>query len=328
MHQYHVKKKFRRILFFNIESIMAIIYILVISTINRVIIMKNNQENLYNRIINLQPSFNGLFAKTAHYFINNLDNLKFLRIKQIADNCGVSEATITRFVKALGFTSFYDFKMTIAHYTPKQTHDDLSDFILGDINFGDRVEDIIKKIKSEFINTIDVTIKYIDILELKKAIAVISSAKTINLYATGNSSVSAKYAYLRFYRIGKKSSIYTDPSEMAVSASLLGKDDIAIGISYSGKSEPVTKAIQYAKEAGATTISITGPLNSPLVRTADIKLCTVKSEADDFQISSFSRLSHIIILDIIYAGVAVNSYDIAANAIKVSGEKVRDILNN
>ena len=290
--------------------------------------MKNNQENIYNRIVTILPSLNGSFEKIAQYFIKNLDNLKFLRTKQIADNCNVSEATITRFIKTLGFLSFYDFKMAIAYYMQQKQPHDSSDFILADIHSNDKLEDIIIKIKSELINTIDVTINFLDLFEIKKAIAAISSAKTINLYSTGNSGISAKHAHLRLYRIGKKTNIYTDPAEMAVTSSLLGKEDVAIGISYSGKSEPVIKAIQYAKEAGATTISITGPVSSPLIRTADIKISTVKREIDNFQISSFSRLSHMIILDIIYAGVAVSQYDESVRAIKISGERVAHILNN
>jgi len=285
-------------------------------------------ENVYNRIINLLPSLNGLAEKIAQYFLDNLDNLKYLRVKQIADNCSVSEATITRFVKTLGYLSFYDFKMAVANYNTPKNNKNSSDFILGDINSNDSLEDIITKMKSEFINTIDVTINFLDLHEIKKAITVVSSAKTINIYATGNSYVPAKHAYLRLYRIGKKCSVYTDPSEIAVSASLLCKDDVAIGISYSGKSEPVIKGIQYAKEAGATTIAITGPINSIMQRTADIKISAVKREIDDFQISSFSRLSHIVILDIIYAGVAVKDYKKSVKAIKVSGTKVADILNN
>ena len=290
--------------------------------------MKNNQQTLYNRLINLSSSFNGLFAKTAQYFINNLENLKFLRLEQIAKNCGTSKATITRFVKALGFSSFYDFKMTVAQYTPKQKHKSSSAYVLGDISDNDSFEDIVAKIRSESINTIDVTINLLDFHEIKKAITAISSAKTINIYATGNSTVAAKHAYLRFYRIGKKCNLYTDPSEMAVSASLLGKDDVAIGVSYSGKTEPVIKAIRYAKEAGATTISITGPFNTYMVKKADIKICTVKIENDDFQISSFSRLSHMIVMDIIYTGVATAHYNESTKAIKISGAKVSDILNN
>ncbi|MCL2705856.1 MAG: MurR/RpiR family transcriptional regulator [Spirochaetaceae bacterium] len=290
--------------------------------------MDNIQENVYNRITNLLPSLNGLAAKIAQYFLDNLDNLKYLRVKQIADNCKVSEATITRFVKTLGYLSFYDFKMAVANYNTPKPSNSSSGFILGDINYNDSFEDIIAKMKSGFLNTIDVTINFLDLHEIKKAISVVSSAKTINIYATGNSFIPAKHAYLRLYRIGKKCNVYVDPSEIAVSASLLTKEDVAIGISYSGKSEPVTKAINYAKEAGATTIAITGPINSIMQRTADIKISTVKREIDDFQISSFSRLSHIVILDIIYAGVAANDYKKSVKAIKVSGTKVADILNN
>ena len=296
--------------------------------------MENIRENIYNHILNLMPSLNGLAAKIAQYFMNNLDNLKYLRVKQIADNCGVSEATITRFVKTLGYSSFYDFKIDVANYNTTQHHQKLQDpnkansqdQILGDITYNDDFEKIVAKIKSEFISTIDVTINYVDLHELKKAITAISSAKTVSIYATGNSFLTAKHAYLRFSRIGKKCIAYTEPSEMAVSASLLGKEDVAIGISYSGKSEPVRKAIQYAKEAGATTIVLTGPLNSVMQREADIKISSVKREIDDFQISSFSRLSHIVILDIIFAGVATSDSKKTIKAIKTSGAKIADIL--
>lgn len=293
--------------------------------------MGDLSDNFYNRVRNLLPSFTGSYAKIAWFFLDNAENLKFMRIKNIAEKCLVSDATVTRFIKELGFKSFYDFKMTIAHFKNNAVQiipDSTDNFVYADISPKDTLYDIIAKVKSDFIDTIDVTMEHLDVHELEKAVNIVKKAKKINLYAVGNSSVAAKHAYLRFYRVGKDGHVYTDPAEMAVSATLLGKDDVAIGLSYSGKSEPVVKAISYAKEKGCPTIGITGPAVSPLIKMANIKLTTVKPELDDFQLSSFSRLSQILILDLIYAGSTALNFEASAGAIKKSATCVRDILHN
>lgn len=291
--------------------------------------MDNNVKNFINRLNNLHPSFNGSNKRISKYMLENLEKLQFMRSKEIAENCEVSEASVTRFIREIGFSSFYDFKMAIANIvfdTDKKLKKD--EIILADIEANDTLDDIVKKIKSEFIHTINLTLDRIDLYEVERAIDLVAKAKSINFYAVGNSAVAAKHAYLRFYRVGIESKVYIDPAEMAVSAALLRKDDVAIGLSYSGKSEPVVKAIGYAKEHETPTISITGPYVSPLMKISDVKISSVMAELDDFQLSSFTRLSQILIMDLIYAGVAVKKYDLSVNAIKSSGAKVRDILNN
>ncbi len=293
--------------------------------------MDGTPNNLYSRIKNLMPSFNPSFSRIGKYFLENMDNLKFMRIKNIAEKCTVSESTVTRFIRAIGFSSFYNFKIAIVSYENPDNSEIKSsqeDYIFADIHENESLDSMAEKIKTDYINTIDITAKNIDFHEIKKAVDVISKARSINFYAVGNSSIAAKNAHLRFYRIGFFSNVYVDSAEMAATSSLLNPDDVAIGISYSGKSEPVLKAIQYCKERKVPTIAITGPNNSPLIRAADIKLTSAKAELDDFQISSYSRLSQILIMDLIYAGVAALNYKYSADAIKISAAKVRDILNN
>lgn len=285
-------------------------------------------NDLFSRIQNLKPSFNNAFLNVADYILNNKDELKYLRIRQLSEKCNVSEATITRFVKKIGFSSFHNFKMTIAQIETISKEETIENTILGDIEEKDDLRIIISKIKNEFISTIESTTDNIDIKEIEQAIDVISKAKTISYYCSGNSSIAAKHAFLRFYRAGISSRVYTDPAEMGVSASLLGSDDVAIGISYSGKTNIVIKSLEIAKKKGATTIAITGPNKSPLIKLADIKLSTRIEELDNFQISSFSRLSQIVLLDIIYAGVAVKNFDNSKKAIQESAESVRKVLNN
>ena len=284
--------------------------------------------DLFIRIENLKPSFNKAFLNVADFILNNKEELKYMRIKTLAERCNVSEATITRFIKKIGFSSFHNFKMVVAQVEAINEEEPKESLIIGDIEKKDDLKTIITKIKNEFVSTIDDTIDNIDIREIEHAIDAIASAKSISYYCTGNSGVAAKHAFLRFYRAGISSRVYTDPAEMGVSAALLGPDDVAIGISYSGGTEVVIKSLEIAKNNGATTIAITGPNKSPLIKIADIKLTTRIEELDDFQISSFSRLSQIVIMDIIYSGVAVRHYDRTKKAIELSAQKVRGVLHN
>ena len=284
--------------------------------------------DLIKRIENLRPSFNKAFTNVADYILKNQNELKYLRVKQLAEKCDVSESTITRFIKRIGFSSFHNFKMTVATIGLNGSGKERESLILGDIEKNDTLKIIKTKLQNEFVSTIDDTFNNLDMKAIEKAVEAILQAKSIRYYCTGNSSVAAKHAYLRFYRAGIASNVYTDPAEMGASAALLGPDDIAIGISYSGKTEVVHKSIKIAKQNGATTISITGPNKSPLNTIADIKITTRIEELDDFQISSFSRLTQMVILDMIYAGVTVKKYDKTKKLIEKSAHLIREVLNN
>ena len=67
--------------------------------------------------------------------------------------------------------------------------------------------------------------------------------------------------------------------------------------------------MKIAKDNGATTIAITGPGRSPLIKMADIKISSQYEELDDYLLTSYARLSQIIIMDILYTGVAEENYE-------------------
>lgn len=58
-------------------------------------------------------------------------------------------------------------------------------------------------------------------------------------------------------------------SEMFEQIFRVGKDDVFIGISFPGYSKRTVKAIDYAKERGATVIAITDSAGSPLAAKCD-----------------------------------------------------------
>jgi len=140
-------------------------------------------------------------------------------------------------------------------------------------------------------------------------VAAIEKADNIIVYCVGTSLIAAESARMRFYRVGEGMLIYNDPANQAVSSSLIGKNDLAIGISASGKTKPTVNSLKIAKSRGATTICVTSTKNSAITKHSDIKLITATKESSFFAESFVSRVVQLVVCDILYACFAVKNYD-------------------
>ena len=172
----------------------------------------------------------------------------------------------------------------------------------------DSIETIIQKITYANIDTLQNTAKFISPIEIKKAVSAIDRAKVIAIYCVGSSKMAGINAKLRFYRLGKHCLLYSDPAEQVTSTSLFDRDALALGISSSGRTIPTVKSLKMAKNCGATTICITSSADSPIVKHSDIKLFTYAMESAFFQESMVSRISQSVIVDILYACLAIRDY--------------------
>jgi DNA-binding MurR/RpiR family transcriptional regulator len=272
----------------------------------------------------LLPSLNPALQKIATYILENPGNIKLLRIKDLAERCGVAEATITRFVKTIGLKNYQGLKINIAEITTEREVE--KEFVYDDVTKGDSLESIIDKIFSINSKTLQDTKKILNVSELQRAIEAIDNGKSIDIYGAGGSFIAAESAQMRFYRIGKRCLIYNDPNQQAVSASLLRHEDVAIGISNSGRTVSTVNALKRAKESNAVTICITNYDQSPLTEFADIKLFTSTQDSSFFQESMVSRIAQMLIIDILYAGLAVKNISLAVKMIEKSAESLRSVF--
>lgn len=94
--------------------------------------------------------------------------------------------------------------------------------------------------------------------------------------------------------------------EQNLAASVLGADDVAIGFSYTGVTEPVVNALRVAADAGATTIAITHHPTSPLVQAAHIRLlaAVIDSTGQTFH-SPASHIAMLGIVETLYAALSL-----------------------
>lgn len=90
-------------------------------------------------------------------------------------------------------------------------------------------------------------------------------------------------------------------------ASNLGPGDVAVIISYEGKSRTVLNAAKVADERGATIICITKMSKSPLLRLSDISLFIATSDVTVGKDIVARRVAEQMVIDALYLSVLVRS---------------------
>ena len=271
---------------------------------------------------------NPALRRIATFIIENPEKVKLLKIKQLARECDVSEATVTRFVKEFNIKNFQELKITLANVQAEESKNEQKSakFIYDDVAEGDSIDTVIQKIAYRNIKALEETKNIVDPVEIEKAVAAIDRSEIITIYCVGTSTIAAESAKMRFYRVGKDCLVYNDPANQAVSSSLLGKKRAAIAISNSGRSAPTVNALKMAKESGSRTICITGSHTSPINRYADIKLYTGANPISFFQESLVSRIAQILIIDILYACYALKHYKKSIKMVEDSAAALVKVL--
>ncbi len=110
----------------------------------------------------------------------------------------------------------------------------------------------------------------------------------------------------------------------AASAALLGKGDVIVAVSKSGRAPELLRVLEVAMQQGATVVAITSS-NTPLAKRATVALETDHIEIRESQLSMISRILHLVIIDILAVGVAIRRAAPKPGAkLNETVEKVRD----
>lgn len=243
--------------------------------------------------------------KTADYLLDCRENLKELTLEKIAQKSKVSQPTVLRFIHALGYQGFKDFKYELAGSEREET----SKFLYGfPISSQDTIREVPAKIIATTTGQIKETIKSITPEILEQAVQAITQAKKIAVYFVENSSCTAQDLVTKLMYLGIHCHSYEDPYMQSVSAANLSKGDVAIGISYSGYSRNTVDAMEIARKAGAKTIAITNFEHTLLEKYSDLVLYTSNRQFL-YGNAIFSRVSQLLVVDMIYISILLSDYD-------------------
>ncbi|MES2316304.1 MAG: glucokinase [Pseudomonadota bacterium] len=225
-------------------------------------------------------------------------------IAGIARLAEVSQPTVIRFCRSLGFLGLADFKLKFAS--------SLTGAIPvrhSQVRTGDSTHDVSAKVID---NTVSAILKFrdqLDVRSIDRAIELLTGANRVEFYAMGNSRVVALDGQHKFFRFRIPTASYGDSHLFTLAAELLKPGDVVVAISNSGRLSELLSAVDAARAAGADVIAITAS-GSPLAKKATVCLSVDHAEDSTTFLSMISRILQLLLIDIVSVGISLGAQNV------------------
>lgn len=266
------------------------------------------EGSVINQICASMDSFFDTEKKIGDYIVRNPKKVVDMTVGELAKECGVSEASVSRFCKRIELKGFHHLKISLARELVDAKDDGE---ISGHISVDD-MEGSLRGILSNKMEELRQTVAMMDSEELKKILDVINNADTVLMAAVGNTIPVAMDGAYKLNQIGIRAmSTPIWETELGYSYNLTDKD-VVVAISNSGESTGVIQILEAAKSRGAVAISITNNARSSVAELSTYHITTATREKLFLDGYSFSRVSATMVIEIIYlllASMRKESYE-------------------
>ena len=253
-------------------------------------------EHNINILERLHASYYQLSAaerKIADFVLSQYTQVQFMSITQLAEECGVAEATVSRFCRSLKLKGFNAFKIELArHSAPttarKQEHE------------ADTPAGRCQEVGRLATDAVQQTIELVDHSLIQKTVELIEKAPRVMCIGSGGSMVLASECAHMFSTVtGKFHSVSESHMQMSAAATL-EKGSIILLFSYSGATTNGIQVLELARMRGIKTILITRFHKSPAAKLADVVLRCGSNEGP-FQFGSVAaKIAQLVVVDVLF----------------------------
>jgi glucokinase len=263
---------------------------------------RNGANTLMERVQHLQHELSPAEQRVANLVIEHPRKVLSEPIAEIARLADVSQPTVIRFCRSLGFSGLADFKLKFAGSltgTIPVRH--------SQVRVTDSTHDLSAKVID---NTVSAILKFrdqLDVNSIDRAIEILRRANKVEFYAMGNARVVALDGQHKFFRFRIPTSSYGDSHLFTLAADLLKPGDVVIAISTAGQLPELLAAVDRARAAGADVIAITTS-KSALAKKATVCLAVDHSEDSTSFLSMISRILQLLLIDIMAVGISLGAH--------------------
>lgn len=263
--------------------------------------------------------------KVADYLLKCGEGPGDMSLAEMARRTGVSQPTVLRFARALGFDGYKDFQYAwVAEQARKVQEDEKKKMLYGyQLSQKDTMEEIPSRVIATTISMLENTLMSISSSTLIQVVEKLKIARNIYIFCVENSAATAKDLMTKLLYLGLNCSYMEDSYLQKICASNLTEEDVAIGISYSGQSRDTVDVMRTARRAGASTIVITNFEHSLLGKYADLILCSSQEQLL-YGDAIFSRATQLAVVDMIYMGLILSDYQKYTKKLDKSSRLIQD----
>lgn len=223
----------------------------------------------------------------ADFVMANQEMIPTMTTREIATGSETSAATVSRFVRHLGYSSFSSLRQAVQLDNVNGSGSRF-DAPITVVSIGApkaAMETVLMAKNQELFDTLEL----VDEHELVQAVKLIEKSMSIVFGAVGNTIPSCLQAAFLFAQLGLRTHCSPTTEAMMLETLSLTPDDVLLFISKSGHSKRLNKMMDNAIDTGASTIVITNKPDSPLARRAT---CVLHAAARDKMLNSDLPFSH------------------------------------
>lgn len=252
--------------------------------------------DIVSRINKLQEQLSEAEKKIARLILEDLSFAAHASINELARRAKVSEATVTRFAKALSCKDVRDLKLRLAQSLA------VGQRFIADVKVEPAgIHGVYEAIKT----ALDFNASLLTAEVVEPAAEAVAGARQVLIFGVGGgSTIMAQECQHRLFRLGFPATAYSDPMLMRMAAAAIDQNDVVICLSLGGFSPDVTEAAEIARDYGARTLAITAA-NSPLAKAVEIVMPIEPLETDYIFKPSASRYVMLAAIDVLATEVAI-----------------------
>lgn len=260
------------------------------------------------RIRGVEPTLTATHRRIAEMILADPAAVAASTIGELAERCGTSLTTVTRFCRELGLAGYPELRLALAAELGRNDATPREQSLIA-FSPDDPGSLVLRSLLASDMRAMEETAAQLDLEAVDRAVSALVGARFIDFFAVAGSAGVAMDLHLRLHAIGRPGALWTDVHSAVCSANARDGQDVALGISHSGTTAEVVEPLAIARKRGATTIAVTNFPRSPLAEAADIILTTAAQDTPFRAGGVAARHTQMLVLDCLYIGVVQRTHE-------------------
>ena len=242
--------------------------------------------------INPTTDFDKLFAdhdsdftkselRIVDFIRRNMDEAPFLAAAEIAQRLEISEATMVRFARTLGFDSYPALREALQeNFRSRMTH---SARLRGRLNDLREACDIFERLVASEIDYLTESLQSLERDALNAAVDLLQQHKRIFVFGLGPSISLVDMLNIRLTRMGKQVIVLsTSGQEILEPMMLMGGEDVLIAIGFFHLTPTMQMVLDFANQRATPVILVTDTLGPLVGGSAEVVLAARRGPVSAF----------------------------------------------
>ncbi len=244
--------------------------------------MKEELNDFQQRLEDCLPSLTKSQQRIASYLLASYDEAAFLPAADLATRLDVSEATLVRFAKAIGYSGFRELRRCLqglfrAEATPaSRLQHKLSELASSQGH-------VLSKVLAMEVQYLTEASQSVDPADFDRAVDILLGGRRVFVFASGPSGILADLAELRLRRIGILTIAMTESGRhLLEKLQLLQPGDVVLVTGFHHVRPELVAVLDYARATDCRSILLTDTLGPVFRGKVDVTLAARRGPVSTF----------------------------------------------